>query len=250
MLCMDTVDEELEVLVDQYSDEELQQAEHELENIALSLSEQEEIEEELAALSSRREFYQEHAKEVLAGTIVDCGRLDKDNVDFDPMYFDVRYPCGETHRITFTDSEVGPNKNKLELFLSSIDCTITDLEGAVGTEVPVSYVFSQTTKKWYLHVFYADREQTKDFLRNKKNYMPSLLGVNQTVQKSHTTTRKVMIGVCSIIMTIGGSWFFSTLVNELFAMIFCIGVVFMFSLFLSMVFLTETVSVKSFRKTA
>ena len=252
---MSTVEKELQTLIDQFSEEEIENAN--LDSVSISVEKQEEIEHELTEMVSLRTFFEDHKDEILEGTIIDYGFVKEDSDtnyntldttdSFEPIYFTIRFPCGSTHDITFTQSDIGPNEDKLSQFLDCIGCTITDLSNAKHKKIPVTYTYNRTVEQWRIYVFYTNREQTKKFLEEPAKFSLNVDDIVGSVHKKRSLKKRLFVygGFAGL----SGVW---TWICVMYAtsgfhplLISILGIILLFSLTLSLT--TKSIDVKKFK---
>lgn len=161
-----TVEQELEELKNQFSDEELQEAEQELEDIVVSLKRQDKIETELTEVVSKHEQLKQAENSIKTAEIINYSIDDiEDPTEF---VFTLLLPVtGIEKQISFTQKDIGANKN-LQKFLDCIDCTVTDLSNAIYKELPV--VYTQYKNNWKIRILYGDSDIVQDVLQNTSDY--------------------------------------------------------------------------------
>lgn len=165
---MTTVDEELEMLANQYSDEELREAQRE--RGMFRINNHEEIEEELTKFSSVNKLREEAEEEISFAKIIEVDLVENTDKDLEGLiYFELQLPCNETRIITFSSSDFGKN-NIGNKFLNTVNCTVSDIENAKGMCLPVTYKDTYSGDSWKVQIFYGDRSTVADVINNPDDY--------------------------------------------------------------------------------
>lgn len=165
---MTTVDEELEMLAEQYSDTELRKAQRELD--MFGINNHEEIEEKLTKFSSVNKLRKELEEEISFAEIIEVDLVENTDKELEGLlYVELQLPCNEKRIITFSSSDFGKNKagNK---FLNAVDCTVSDIKNATGMCLPVTYKNTYSGDSWKVRIFYGDRSTVNDVINNPDDY--------------------------------------------------------------------------------
>lgn len=171
---MTTAEEELEMLVEKYSEGELKEAQKELG--IMSLEEQERVEEELTEFSSKNKIRTELEGEISSATILDMGLTEDSEEDLNgDVYVKFQLPCDTTTTFTFNsdDFQDGSIGNK---FLNKLGCTVSDISNISDVTLPITY--EQTySGGWKVVVYYGDRSNIREIIENPEEYRVNHLGV-------------------------------------------------------------------------
>lgn len=167
---MSTAEEELEMLVEKYSEGELKQAQREIGFI--NPEEREKIENKLTKFTSKNAIRSDLEGEITSATIVDMGLLDEDEDEF---YFKFELPCNTTVEISFNGSDFQENGVGTE-FLGSIGCTVSDLSDAVDRQIPISYE-KTSSGGWKVVFYYGERSVMQDIVKNPEEYKIKQKGI-------------------------------------------------------------------------
>lgn len=154
---MTTVEEELEYLKNNYSENELDQLGQDL---TVSPVKEERVEEELTDLASKEKLRQSYRDQIKKARIVDY------SIKEDHFEFKLKTPIGEE---TVQFEKNLEENSELRVFLQSINCTINDLSEAISQELPIVYR-KEKLSGWTFNIYYGDTEEVQEVLNNRNKY--------------------------------------------------------------------------------